>query len=227
MQVQEVKQLFFNHAKNVIFKENEARTLKGLLEDYNKMLENYNFKRCELMSLLKEMLQKEFGQSIGFHNCFQKNQSYIVLDVPKGGTYIEAASNFWRISKDDVLKNVAKTLKEKAKIFSNMEWPPHLYQLEKPYTHPEELVKILNWLKYSSSKENDLMEDPKLFLLGDILLAHISNKWTNIQVNKTVVNLKYSYTALFSLSCFNSSAFDWSTLLEMLLYFWSNVVPSS
>ena len=121
VQVQEVKQLFFNHAKNVIFKENEARTLKGLLEDYNKMLENYNFKRCELMSLLKEMLQKEFGQSIGFHNCFQKNQSYIVLDVPKGGKYIEAASNFWRISKDDVLKNVAKTLKEKAKIFSNME----------------------------------------------------------------------------------------------------------
>ena len=121
VQLQEVKQLLFNHAKNVIFEENEARTLKGLLEDYNKMLENYNFKRCERMSILKEMLQKKFGQSIGFHNCFQKNQSYIVIDVSRGGTYIEATSNFWRISEDDMLKNVAKTLKEKAKIFTNME----------------------------------------------------------------------------------------------------------
>ena len=211
----------------MIFEENEARTLKGLLEDYNKMLENYNFKRCERISLLKEMLQKKFGQSIGFHNCFQKNQIYIVIDVSRGGTYIEATSNFWRISEDDMLKNVNKTLKEKAKIFTNMEWPPHLYQLEKPHTYPEELVKFLNWLKYPSSKENDLMEDPKLLLLGDILLAHIPNKRTNIQKNKTVVNLKYSYNALFSLSWFKSSALDWSTLLEMLLYFCSNVVPSS
>ena len=52
LQVKEVKQLFFNHIKNVTFEENEPRTLKSLLEDYNKMLENYNFKRCERMSLL-------------------------------------------------------------------------------------------------------------------------------------------------------------------------------
>ena len=57
-----------------------------------------------------------------------------------------------------------------------MEWPPHPYQLEKPSTLPEELVKFLNWLKYPYSKENDLMEDPKLVSLGDILLAYISNK---------------------------------------------------
>ena len=34
------------------------------------------------------MLQKESGQSIGFHNRFQKYQSCIVYDVSKGGTYI-------------------------------------------------------------------------------------------------------------------------------------------
>ena len=81
MQVQEVKQLFFNHAKNVIFEENESRTLQGLLKDYNKMLENNNFNRCEQTLLLKEMLQEEFGQSIGLHNRFQKNQSCIVFYV--------------------------------------------------------------------------------------------------------------------------------------------------
>ena len=81
-----------------------------------------------------------------------------------------------------------------------MEWPPHPCQLEKPSTLPEELVKFLNWLKYSSSKENDLMEDPKLFSLGDVLLAYISKKRINFQVNRTLVNLKYGYTAVFSLS---------------------------
>ena len=81
-----------------------------------------------------------------------------------------------------------------------MEWPPHPYQLEKPSTLPEELVKFLNWLKYPYSKENDLMEDPKLVSLGDILLAYISNKRTNFQVNRTLLNLKYGCTAVFSLS---------------------------
>ena len=52
-----------------------------------------------------------------------------------------------------------------------MEWPPHPYQLEKASTFLEKLVKFLNWLKYPSSKENDVMEDPKLVLLGYILLA--------------------------------------------------------
>ena len=35
----------------------------------------------------------------------------------------------------------------------------------------KKLVKFLNWLKYLSSEENNLMGDPKLVLLGDILLA--------------------------------------------------------
>ena len=39
----------------------------------------------------------------------------------KNLTYTEAAINFGGISEDDMLKNVAKTLKEKAKKFTNME----------------------------------------------------------------------------------------------------------
>ena len=111
--VQEIKQLFFNSLKNVIFEGNEPITLKGLSEDYNKMLENYNFARCEQRSLLKEMLQKEFGQSIGFHNRFQKKQSFFVFDVSKSGMHIEAAINFWGISEDGMLKMWPKYLNKK------------------------------------------------------------------------------------------------------------------
>ena len=72
-----------------------------------------------------------------------------------------------------------------------MQWLPHPCQLEKPSTLAEELMKFLNWLNYPSSKENGLMEDPKPILLDGISLAHISNKRTSFQVNRTVVNLKY------------------------------------
>ena len=47
----------------------------------------------------------------------------------------------------------------------------------------KKLVKFLNWLKYLSNEENNLMGDPKLVSLGDILLAYVSNKRTNFQVN--------------------------------------------
>lgn len=75
------------HVRKVIFQDNEPRTLKGLLEDYNHLLSNYNFKKCERTSVLKTLLQKEFKDANGFHNRFQKNQSCIVYDVSKGGNY--------------------------------------------------------------------------------------------------------------------------------------------
>ena len=73
------------------------------------------------------MLQKELSESIGFHNRFQKYQGCIAFDVSNCGKYIVAAINFWVISEDDMLKNVTKILKDKAKTFTYMEWPPHPY----------------------------------------------------------------------------------------------------
>ena len=72
-----------------------------------------------------------------------------------------------------------------------MQWLPHPYQLEKPSTLAEELIKFLSWLNYPSSKKNGFMEDPKPVSLDDISLAYISNKRTSFQVNRTLVNLKY------------------------------------
>ena len=43
VQFEEAKQLFLKHVKKVIFEENEPRTLKGLMDDYNDILTNHNF----------------------------------------------------------------------------------------------------------------------------------------------------------------------------------------
>lgn len=42
-----VYQKMLQHVKLVIFEENEPRTLTGLLKDYNQLLDNNRFQRCE------------------------------------------------------------------------------------------------------------------------------------------------------------------------------------
>ena len=100
VQRMEIDQLMFIHVRKVIFQDNESRTSKGLSDDYNHLLSNHNFPKCKRMSKLKSIIEKEFGDAVGFHNWFQKNQSSIVYDVSKGGSYIEAAINAWGISDD-------------------------------------------------------------------------------------------------------------------------------
>ena len=64
----EIDQLMFIHVRKVIFQDNEPRTLKGLLDDYNHLFSNLNFPKCERTSKVKSILEKEFGDAIGSHN---------------------------------------------------------------------------------------------------------------------------------------------------------------
>ena len=59
------------------------------------------------------MLQKEFGETVGFHNRVHKTKNAIVYDVLKGGSFIESAVNLWGISIDSMIKHVAKHILEK------------------------------------------------------------------------------------------------------------------
>ena len=174
----------FIHVRKVIFQDNEPKTLKRLLDNYNHLLSNHNFPKCERTSKLKSILKKEFGDVVGFHNRFQKNQSSIVYDVSKGGSYIEAAINAWGISDDDLLRNVASRLRKKTKNFTNLTWPPHPKHLDTTPDMPEVLLKFLVWLKYPTRKpEECTMNNPQIVALGDLLLAYIVNKRTKFQVN--------------------------------------------
>ena len=147
---------------------------RELLDDYNHLLSNHNFPKCERTSKLKSILKKEFGDVVGFHNRFQENQSSIVYDVSKGGSYIEAAINAWGISDDDLLRNVASRLRKKTKNFTNLTWPPHPKHLDTTPDMPEVLLKFLVWLKYPTRKpEECTMNNPQIVALGDLLLAYL------------------------------------------------------
>ena len=184
VQRMEIGQLMFNQVRKVIFQDNEPRTLKGLLDNYILLLSNHNFRKCKRTSKLKSILKKEFGDTISFHNRFHKNQSSIVYNVSKGGSYIEAAINAWWVSDDDLLWNVASRLRSKTKNFTNLTWPPHPKHLDNPPDMPEELLKFLVWLKYPTRKpEECTMNNPEIVALGDLLLVYIVNKWMKFQVN--------------------------------------------
>ena len=52
---------------------------------------------------IKKLLVDEFGDTIGFHNRFEKNESTLVYDSQQG----EAAINSWGISLEQLLQNTA------------------------------------------------------------------------------------------------------------------------
>ena len=173
----QIYQLMFIHVGKVIFQGNEPRTLKRIFDNYNHLLSNHSFPKCERTSKLKSILEKEFGDAIGFHNRFQKNQSSIIYNVSKGGSYIEAAINAWIISDNDLLHNVARRLRNKTKRFTNFTWSPHPKHLNNLPDMPEKLLKFLVRLKYRTCKPGECpMNNSQIVALGDLLLTYIVYK---------------------------------------------------
>jgi len=107
MNLREAQTLFFEHVCQVIFEDHEFWTLQGLLKDYKCIVANYGHHPQVKSSYLKELLQEEFDDSIGFHQCIQKNVSELVYDTSAGGTYgsrdqMPYAHLEWRLSKYQV-----------------------------------------------------------------------------------------------------------------------------
>ena len=137
--LREAQTLFFDHVRQVIFKDHELRTLQGLLLDYDRIVSNFGHTSIVRSSYLKEILIREFGESIGFHDRHQKNTSELGYDTSAGGTYIEAAIYSLGVSNDQLIKNVSARIKEQVMHINTVPWPPYIHELEKQ----EELSELL------------------------------------------------------------------------------------
>jgi len=89
--LREAQALFFHRIRQVIFEDHVFRTLQSLLQIYKRIISNHGHNSVVKSSYLKEILIKEFGEDIGFHECSQKNVSELVYDKTAVGTYVEAA----------------------------------------------------------------------------------------------------------------------------------------
>ena len=70
------RQLFFRRVDEIIFQKREIRALQWLLSDYKVIIGDYGIEVNDMKSsYLKELLVKEYGDSIGFQPPIQKNKS--------------------------------------------------------------------------------------------------------------------------------------------------------
>ena len=153
VQRMEIDQLFI-HVRKVIFQDNEPRTLKGLLDDYNHMLSNHNFPKCERTSKLKS-----------------KNlemQSVSIIDFRK----IKALS--FTFQKEAAIQKLQLMLGEfLMTIYYAMllvGWENKKFY--KPYMAATS--KVFGLVEISNCKpEECTMNNPQIVALGDLLLAYL------------------------------------------------------
>ena len=167
----EIKQLFIKHVRSVVFQQHELRTSQSLLADYNALLRKCGFDPVSTKSTyIKEILQKEFGTDIGFHDWLRKNESILVYDT-RGG-YIEAAFYSLGVSDAQVVRNAASRIKDKLAEGPEMVWPPSVEDLEKQQIVYELLLKFLVWLKAPSKQSfNESRNNPRVHALASLLLS--------------------------------------------------------
>ena len=83
---------FYRYVDEVIFKEHEIRTLQSLLQDYKTILRNYGYPVGDIRSsYLKELLESEYKDKIGFQERSAKKLGELVYDKKGGGDYIQYA----------------------------------------------------------------------------------------------------------------------------------------
>ena len=92
--------MFIDHARQVIFGDNEIRTLQGLLREYKTILGTYGLPTLGIKSsYVKEVLVRQFGAGIGFYDCPQKNQSEVMCTILAAVVYIlKLLSLDWRLA---------------------------------------------------------------------------------------------------------------------------------
>ena len=65
------------------------------------------------------------------HNRYQKNESTLVLNRCRGGSFLESALNSWGLPIEDLLHNVACQVNEEAKNPLHISWPLSIANLSK------------------------------------------------------------------------------------------------
>ena len=132
-------------------------------------------------SYLKEILTKEYGQSIGFKERPQKNQSEWVYDVAGGGSYIDAAIHSTGISDEKLMENLCGRLHAKIKAAKRVPWPPRIDQLEEEEDICTSLIQLLCLLKHPNDSSLDFR--PKTLSLASMITQYVTGQRTATCIN--------------------------------------------
>ena len=139
MTIADMKNKFVYYVYQSIFENGEARTLQNLTTEYERIRLDFGvfcwrfccrfWRSVVRLSHVRDILTKEFGDRIGFHDRYHKNSSTIVFNSEETGSYIESAINFWGFKTEDILKAAAIRIKVDLKEESQFPFPPKLADL--------------------------------------------------------------------------------------------------
>ena len=181
--LREAQTEFFHHIQSVIFVEHELRSLQSLLSDYKKIISRYGFPTDGVKSsYIKDVLQREFKDKIGFHARPQRNVSELVYDTSAGGSYIEAVLTYIGVSSEQLVSNLSKRIINDVKATGTVPWPPSVDELEEP----EELSPLLLKLVSSLSGKSEIDLSSKVLSLTSFLTQHILGQPTKTSINASV-----------------------------------------
>ena len=113
------------------------------------------------------------------HNRYQKNESTLVLNRCRGGSFLESALNSWGLPIEDLLHNVACQVNEEAKNPPHISWPLSIANLSKEFSQ-NFFTKFVGWLIKLKKKEMDLT--PEVYAMASLLQSLVTNKRTEFQV---------------------------------------------
>ena len=183
VRLREAQTIFMNHVRLVIFKDHELRSLQNLLDDYKQILSKYGLSLDGIKSsYVKEILIKEFKNSIGFHARPQRNVSELVYDTSAGGSYIEAAITSMGVSDEQLMSNLMKRLIEEVKAVGTVPWPPSVDEL----AEEEKLSPLLLSFVSSMRGKSNIDLSPKVLALTSLLTQFILGKPTKTSINSTI-----------------------------------------
>ena len=184
----EMKQIFFKRIDKIIFQEHEFRSLQSLLDEYRTVAMEYGFDVGRLKSsYVKEILSKEYGDRIGFHER-GKNISEFVYDTHGGGSYVNAAFNSFGITDEQLILNLAPRLCKHINETSELNWCPSVDELLEDENVSHFLLKLLSAMKRKHGhKELSEEDNPVIRVLSSLITYFVTGKRTITCVNLTVV----------------------------------------
>lgn len=184
----EVKRMFIGHVHKVIIEMNEPRSLQGLLTDYIELHSNFGYDvKNTRTSTIKEIIgsQPEM-KTVHFHSRFQRNKSDIVYNSEVGGSFIEAALNFWGIDDNSLVNAAARRIKSSLSNDTNIPWPPHVNVLETSDAGNELLENFLAWLRDPTADPTKCTLSNQARALVSFLTAYVTRKRTATQAMLSV-----------------------------------------
>ena len=184
LSLSEVREMFLAEVENRVFVEGEPATLKQLLREYENFLLDYGIMRTSLKTFdIKNMLEEKFGERIGFHERYRKNESTLVFDKNEGGTFLEAALNCWGVTDERLFEIAGQRLRENViSADEPMKWPLSTAELCN-YQEPDAVLH--SFVKELSAKSTKGELSESLFLT-DALHSHITGKRTPLKTKFAV-----------------------------------------